>query len=73
MKLKKAKKKAKKLGYKYVYVDAADNILGSIDRPNITSFDTLFGSYLTWSINNTVIDYYTGSKWWTQTLRKVND
>jgi len=67
MKLKKAKKIAKKLGAKYIAVDANLDIFTHNTKPIIDKYD------VDWISNDTMeyLGQYTGSKGWRDTLRRI--
>ena len=69
MKLKKACKIARKLGYNWVYVSYNGTIFASKELPYIETYDNGLYESLDWNIYPKFIGMYTGGKWWTKTLR----
>jgi len=72
MKLKEAKRIAKMLGYNWLAVDANRSIYMYKNKPEIyTGIDLCWSAESTSFLDGYYQGEYTGSKYWTQTRRKL--
>ena len=62
---------AKEKGFKWIYVNHYNYVMGSKKKPRVITFESNFGSLIKWEPDGKKIGGYQGELWWTNTLEKV--